>query len=332
MRKGICCLALGVWVGGLLLVWTSFLFAAPAKPTEIRAVVWMTPGRSLTKNVETVFVDMVKQRSNGELVINLVGGPEVIPKPEQVQACSDGIIDMAFAVCGEYRQVIPEVAALHLSPTTPWEDRKNGIYDYWLDLHKKYNLYYLGRWSYNVNYVFYLKRPIKNLAGFKVLKISPTGRTDKLIEALGAVNVEVGGRELYSAMEKGLIDGYVWSDSGLLSSWKEVTKCVVDHPILSAATFTTVMNLKKFNSLSKQQQEALTSAAADYEPIMAKYFSDLKAKEQKEWREAGVSFVKLPPEEAKWLNEHAAKLAWEMVKTTLSSEAYGKLRKGMLMD
>jgi TRAP-type C4-dicarboxylate transport system substrate-binding protein len=264
--------------------------------------------------------------------VNLVGGPEVIPKPEQVQACSDGIIDMAFAVCGEYRQVIPEVAALHLSPSTPWEARKNGIYDYWLNLHKKYNLYYLGRWSYDINYIFYLKKPIKNLAGFKGLKISPTGRTDKLIEALGAVNVEVGGSELYSAMEKGLVDGYVWSDSGLLSSWKEVTKCAVDQPILSAATFTTVMNLKKFNSLPKHLQDVLTTVAVEYEPVMAKYYDELRAKEQKGWKDAGVSFIKLPPEEAKWLNDSANKLAWEMVKTTMSPEAYGKLRKGMLME
>ena len=74
-----------------------------------------------------------------------------------------------------------------------------------------------------------------------------------------------------------------------------------------------------------------TTAAAEYEPIMAKYYNDLKTKEQKEWKDAGVNFIKLPQEEAKWMNDSAAKLAWEMVKTTMSPEAYEKLRKAMLV-
>jgi TRAP-type mannitol/chloroaromatic compound transport system substrate-binding protein len=327
------------FVGGMLFsvlllgVLSDPVLAKDPKPIELKAVAWVGLGRSLTKNVETAFAEMVKEKSNGQLTIKFLGGPEVIPKTEQVQACSDGLVDMVFAVCGEYRQVIPEVAALHLSPTTPWEDRKNGIYDYWLDLHKKYNLYYLGRWNYNMNFLIHLRdKEVKSISDLKGLKISPTGRTDLLIESLGAVSVEVGGRELYTAMDRGLLDGYVWSDSGHFGSWKEVTKYVLDHPFLSAATFTTVMNLDKFNALPGHLQEALKTASAEYEPIMAEYYAGLRNKERKEWESAGVKFIKLPPDDAETIIDTADGFAWDMVKEVVKPDAYGNLRKILLQQ
>lgn len=301
--------------------------------TEVKAVMWLSRGQSMTKDIETAFVDMVKKRSNGELTIKIIGGPEVIPKMEMAQACSDGIIDMVFATVNDYRQIIPEVAAIHLSPSTPWGDRTNGIYDYWFNLHKKHNLYYLGRWNYNMNFVFHLrKKLIKNLADLKGLKISPTGRTDKLVEALGAVNVAITAGDLYSSLEKGLLDGYIWSESGRLRSWAEVTKYVIEEPILSAATFTTYMNLKKFDSLPKPLQDVLTRVSAEYEPVMAKYFADLRDAEKEQWKAAGVSFIKLPPDEAKWIAETAPKLSWELVKEMVGPESYDRLRKVLLLQ
>lgn len=334
MKKILLCLS-GALVFSLLFSgWASNpVWAKNPKSVEIKAVAWIGLGRSLTKNLETVFVDLVKKKSKGELTIKFLGGPEVIPKTEQVQACSDGLIDMVFAVAGEYRQVIPEVAAIHLSPSAPWEDRKNGIYDYWVDLHKKYNLFYLGRWNYSMNFVIHLRNKLaKTISDFKGLKISPTGRTDLLLQSLGAVAVEVGGREIYTAMDRGLLDGYVWSDSGHFGSWKEVTKYIVDHPFLSAATFTTVMNLKKFNSLPTHLQDALKAAAAEYEPIMADYYAKLRDKERKQMSAAGVKYIKLSPPDAKRIVDSADGFAWKMVKKVVKPESYGKLRKVLLQQ
>lgn len=334
MKRVIVYLVVGLVVPVLFFGWLSDpVFAKDPKPIEIKAVAWVGLGRSLTKNVETIYADLVKQKSKGALIIKFLGGPEVIPKTEQVQASSDGLVDMVFAVCGEYRQVIPEVSALHLSPTTPWEDRKNGIYDYWVNLHKKHNLYYLGRWNYDMNFVIHLRdKEIKSIADLKGLKISPTGRTDLLIRSLGGVSVEVGGRELYTAVDRGLLDGYVWSDSGHFGSWKEVTKYVIDHPFLSAATFTTVMNLDKFNALPKNLQEALKAASAEYEPIMAKYYAGLRSKERKQWESAGVKFIKLPAGDAKKIIDSADGFAWKMVKEVVKPQSYTNLREVLLQQ
>jgi len=129
-----------------------------------------------------------------------------------------------------------------------------------------------------------------------------------------------------------LIDGYIWSDSGRFGGWEEVTKYIVDHPLLSAATFALVMNLDKFNALPKHLQKVLIEVSAEYEPIMADYFAELRNTERQKMIDAGVEYIKLPPDEGKWLTETGADFAWEMVKGTVSPESYAKLRKVLLLQ
>ena len=96
--------------------------AAPTGPVELTAVAWLGLGRTLSIHAETTLVDLVAEKSNGELVLNFLGGPEVVPKVEQPGATRDGVIDIAFTTSGESWSVVPELAGLHLSPFAPWEE------------------------------------------------------------------------------------------------------------------------------------------------------------------------------------------------------------------
>jgi len=320
---------------GLLLCWVpGSILAQTSKPIKLKAVAAWPLGGTLTIHVETILVDLINKKSNGKLILNFLGGPEVVAKPEQVAAAREGIIDISFGGAGEAWSVIPEISAVSFPASTPWEQRKNGIYDYWVETCKPHNLYYLGRWSYNLSNVFHFRKKVhvERLAHFKGLKIKPIGRLDPLVQELGGANVNISGGEMYTALNTGLLDGFIWSDVGRLSGWEEVVGEVLDNPVSSAANLIALMNLDKWKSLPKHLQDALTGAWVEFEPIAAEHFAKAAGKERKKYMDTGVKFVKLPADEAKWLVESADKLAWNWVKGVLKPESYTKLRKGLLVQ
>ena len=46
--------------------------------------------------------EQINQRSNGELRIEFLGGPEAIPGPDQAVALKQGVVDYAFNFAGVY--------------------------------------------------------------------------------------------------------------------------------------------------------------------------------------------------------------------------------------
>ena len=71
---------------------------APApKPTPIvlKAVTFLAVAAVACRPLK-MFIDKVNEKSKGELVIQLVGGPEVVPGSEQPMAVKRGVVDMSF--------------------------------------------------------------------------------------------------------------------------------------------------------------------------------------------------------------------------------------------
>ncbi len=80
-------------------------------------------------------------------------------------------------------------------------------------------------------------------------------------------------------------------------------------------------------------QDVLTQVAADYEPIMVQYFVDYKASSRKTMEDAGVQYIKLPPEEAEVYMELGYKMGWlETKERTNISQASLDFLKPLLMQ
>jgi len=56
------------------------------------------------------FVDAVNERAQGELVIEILGGPEVVAESDQFEAVRDGVVDMVHTTPTYYKGEIPEAA------------------------------------------------------------------------------------------------------------------------------------------------------------------------------------------------------------------------------
>jgi len=298
-----------------------------SEPIVLKAVVPTPVYIPIVAPVKDMYVPGIKEASGGKLTINLMGGPEVIPAESQVDAVRKGIIDMVFTWVSDYRHLVPVAGAVHLSPYDPWEERPGRVFDYWVKVHKPINTQYLGRWAWGMRFNFHMReKEIKTLSDFAGVKMDDPIYIHAIPKAFGMVPLEVSGPDIFTAMERGVIDGYIWSDFGKYPGWEKVTKYVVDEPFLNM-DMVILMNQDVYTKLPQDMKDTIEQFTAKYEREATAWYKDQTAKERKKYMDAGCRYIKLPPKEGKYLTETALKVAWEEdVKPVVSQEVYDEAR------
>src|SRR3974390_2904467 len=124
-----------------------------------------------------------------------------------------------------YTNLMPEADALKLAEIPIAEQRKNGAFEYINKIwNEKANMYYLGRLVEFQPFHIYLNKRIEkpDLTGLK-LRITPVYRD--LFQSLGATVVTTAPGEVYTALERGVVDGYGWPIGGIFDlNWQQHTK------------------------------------------------------------------------------------------------------------
>jgi TRAP-type transport system periplasmic protein len=249
----------------------------------------------------TVFTDLVEQmvakKYPGELKIQFVGGPEAVKSTDQAQACQRGMVDMVFTTNAYYLSVLPDVDALKLSVFTPAEERAKGAWAYVNQLHEKIGLYYLARLGLGTQFHLYLEKPIKT-ADLKGLNIRVSPMYLQMVKGLGGNPIVIPPTEVYSALERNVVDGYCWPSVGIRDwGWDKATKYIVD-PGFYQVPNPLLMNVNTWNKLPKKLQDLLTEAAAEAEKKVVALFDDLAKQERPILLKGGIQVITLPPAES----------------------------------
>src|SRR5690606_32234737 len=141
------------------------------------------------------------------------------------------------------------------------EQRQNGAWEYINELHNKtMNSWYLARTADDQPYHLYLTRKIEtpDLSRL-VIRVSPTYMS--FFRALGASAVQTPPGEVYTALERGVVQGYGWPLHGIIDLGRdEVAKYRVD-PGFYRVDVNALVNLDRWKQLSPEQQDVLTQAA-----------------------------------------------------------------------
>jgi TRAP-type transport system periplasmic protein len=297
-----------------------------AQEVTLKAVNAFQEGTYYARNFER-FVKKVNDEGKGIVQISYLGGPKAIPTMEQGAALRNGVVDLSNTTTSFIAGVSPESLAVNYA-TVPWADmRKNGTVDYLNTLMAEKGLYYYARTGDGVPYHIYLNKKIEkaDLSGLKI-RIAPIYR--EFFTKLGASVMQIPPGEVYTALDRGVVDGYGWPLLGIFDlGWHEKTKFRVD-PGFYNIELGVIFSAKSWNALTPAQREFLNKQAVWLESLNV----DMAAKDApvdlKRQADAGIQVIKLDAAEAKRMLTLSQESGWAGVLAT-SPQHGAKLRQLM---
>jgi TRAP-type transport system periplasmic protein len=295
-------------------------FAAQAQETTLRVVSAFAENTQYVKNLMPM-IQKLNAEGKGALQINFIGGPKAMPPFEVGNAVRTGVVDMALTTGAFYTNIMPEADALKLTQMPHRELRKNGGHDLINKIwNEKANMQYLGRVIDYTPFHLYLTKKIDkaDLTGLK-LRITPVYR--EFFQALGATVVQTPPGEVYTALERGVVDGYGWPINGIFDfNWHEKTKFRVD-PGFYSAEVSLVMNLDKWKALNAKQRELLTKHVIALENANDSW-KKVNEDDIRKQKEAGIQVITFGND----YYDRAYQVAWESA--IKASPTYGpQMRK-----
>jgi TRAP-type C4-dicarboxylate transport system substrate-binding protein len=295
-------IALGVFAS--LLATTAL-----AQEVTLRAVSAFAEKTTYARPFEK-FIERVNAAGKGVVQINYIGGPKAMPPFEVGKALQGGVIDIANTTGAFTTNVLPEGDAWKLTERPMSELRKNGGFDYMAKLYaEKMNAIFLARLVDDNPFHLYLTKSISgpDLTGLK-LRITPVYRD--FFQAQGATVVQTPPGEVYTALERGVVDGYGWPITGIFDlGWQEKTKFRVD-PGFYSAEVSVLINKTAWDKLSDAQKAVLRKAADQGEAEAAAEFKAENEKDIKRQAAAAIKVIKFDGAAAKAWHDKAYDAGW----------------------
>lgn len=299
-------------------------FSANSAEVTLKAVSVFAKDSFFDRRFES-FVKKVNEEGKGILQINLIGGPESMPPFEVGNAVRAGVIDLSNTTGVFHANLVPEALALSFTEVPMATVRANGGYELMDKIHReKANMVWLGRVHDGLKYHVYTnKKPDNNSFDGMKLRSVPVYRA--FFQSLGALPLQVPPGEVYTALERGVVDGYGWPSVGIFDlGWQEKTKYRID-PGFYNVEVSLFMNQDKWKKLDDKQRAFLD---AQVKALEQTYSEDaaLAAKEKQQLVDAGIEIINLSPEQSKAFVDKANESAWKAIDQT-SPKYAAELRK-----
>ncbi len=282
-----------------------------AAQTTMTMSSWVSPSHLLTKDILTVWAQQVEKATDGRVKL------QMLPKapaaaPGTFDAVKDGLVDVSY-VTASYtpaRHVLPLLPELPGGGATAEINSVAYSRIHWKYLHQvgEYKgVKLLGVFTHGPGQMFNTKRPITkvdDLAGMKIR--SGGGISEEMARALGASAFVKPAPESYELLSSGVADGTFFPLESI-SSFKLGT--VIKHATLFpggfyGSAFGFFMNEDKWNKLSKQDQDAITSVSGEALARLAgKAWDAADRASLEEMKKSGIQILDASPELVKGVQD-----------------------------
>jgi TRAP-type C4-dicarboxylate transport system substrate-binding protein len=251
----------------------------------------------------------------GEFEIKYKGGPEVISFKEQVEAVRTGLVDMVFTATSYYTSIIPVGDGFSASDYKPWEERAKGVFEFMEKIHaEKANAYFLSRMGSGIPFQIFVNKKVKSLDDLKGLKLRCSPTLIPFLKKIGVSPVMMPPGDIYTGLERGVVQGYVWPAAQIREwGWEAVTKYVVEPATPYQAIDVVLVNLDTWKKLPKNIQNLLIESAKEDERNTIKRAEEYIPRENAALKKMGIEFLRLPQADAQKMQAAAVSALWEVV-------------------
>ena len=272
-------------------------------------------GSPPSKPFEAAVAEMAKRGEAVGLKFDMKGGAPAIGSPFTLtQKAGRGVYDMVGCPEAYFGNILPEAPAFRLTEVPYAELRKNGGMKLLTDKLVDKGLHYVGRHhNFGKFYLFSNKKLAKpDLTGMHI-RVSPVYTA--FFKAMGATTQTSNYAQVYTYMENGTVQGYGWPALGWNPAWLKVTKYRVEPGFYQGALHT-LMNNKKWNKLSAEQQKVISDVVMELEtvtePDSPEIAAALKAQNEKN-AAGGMEAIVFEGDDAKLWTSKAKEAGWAEV-------------------
>lgn len=309
-------LALALLAGGAA-------FSKPASAAEF-TFQHFVPSVGLMADEYRKWGEMVEKRTEGRIKIKWFWSNSMFNLTQTLQSVSSGVADFGLAAGAYFPTQLPTILPLEhaYNASDVWVGARatsNLFTKRMPELQKEFEAagvkwvapYSSGTFQWHQNGDW--KGP-QSLQG----KVGRTmgGARQEWYKKLGLKPVFMNISDVYGAMEKSTISGFE-NTLSLTNDLKlyEVAKTAVMFNSGVVMSAYTVMNLKKFNSLSKKDQQILVDTGVDWgENVLARALYEKEKNLVEEWKAKKVNVIYPPAEQIAQMRKIAREAAMDLAK------------------
>lgn len=288
-----------------------------ASPTLIAKNLTILSGWDHSYHAVPVFVEefstQLAKRTDGQLTAEM-RGPETVPPFEQLQPVASGLFDMLFTHGAYHLGETGMSFALDAMKDDPVARRDSGVYELIDQHYQERGLKLIGVFSAASGYHILLREPIGEDGALQGKKIRASATYHDMVNELNGAVVTLPASEIFSALERGVVDGAAWPVFGAMEySWYEVASHMT-RPTFGVTNHILFMNLDSWNDLSTDEQTAIMDVAIELETNGRNVYAQLWESEDKAMQDAGLQITEFGPDVAPHVDSIFAQGVWKQVK------------------
>ena len=276
------------------------------------------------------FIARLNKKLEGEFRMDWRGGPEVVPQFKQPNAVRLGSVDATLTSPSYANGILNVSGAANYSNKSYEEIKATGYHDYMAELHAAKGLIYVGELPVSqLRFHFFLREPIAKLPDFKNVKIRVFPAIAPAVAALGASPLVLPMTEIYTAMERGIVKGFVTGVSGAARQYRGVLNAYVE-PGFYRATFHFLVNPRAWNKIPAATRAKVVDFVRNVDPPTYEASWDPRLKNgYADLAKTGVKTIRFSADEEKKFARVVLEAAWAAVRKKAPEE--GKRLQSMLM-
>jgi len=187
-----------------------------SKKYKWKMVTTWQPNFSVLGEGCNMFADWVRTMSNGRLDIKVYGAGELVPALETFDTVSKGTAEMGSGAAYYWAGTVPSAQffasvpfGMNAQQMNAWILNGGGM-KLWSDLYADYNLVPMMAGNTGVQMGGWFNKEINSISDLKGLKMRIPGLGGKVLEKAGGTAVLSAGGEIYTNLERGVIDATEW--------------------------------------------------------------------------------------------------------------------------